>query len=160
VGTVAEVFVCIGCLSVGHLLKGGTKARLLAAIGGVVSLAGGVSLYLPMTGFSGAVVAVCVFSLGIGLLNGLIWTMVPAAAPSLATMGATSGLVAQATYLGVLLGPPAIFASFYESGWTVRIGLVLLATLLQLAPLPIWGRAARRADEPGGQAPASAAGGN
>ncbi|WP_321945174.1 MFS transporter [Paraburkholderia sp. J10-1] len=163
VGTVAEVFVCIGCLSVGHLLKGGTSARLIASAGGVVALAGGVALYLPLTGLSGAVAAVCVFSVGIGLLNGLIWTMVPAAAPSLATMGATSGLVAQATYLGVLLGPPAIFASFYESGWTVRIGLVVLATLLQLAPLPIWGRSASRSEEPGAQATGSAqaaAGGN
>lgn len=164
VGTVAEVFVCIGCLSVGHLLKGGTSARLIASVGGVVALAGGVGLYLPVTGLSGAVAAVCVFSVGIGLMNGLIWTMVPAAAPSLATMGATSGLVAQATYLGVLLGPPAIFASFYESGWTLRIGLVVLATLLQLAPLPIWGRTALRSEDAGaqaaGSAPASAAGGN
>jgi nitrate/nitrite transporter NarK len=159
VGTVAEVFVCVGCLSVGHLLKGGVGARLLASVGGVVALLGGVALYLPMTGFGGAVVAVCVFSLGIGLVNGLIWTMVPAAAPSVATMGATSGLVAQATYLGVLLGPPAIFASFHESGWTVRIGFVLLATLLQLAPLPIWGRSQVRANETGAQVP-TVAGGN
>lgn len=159
VGTVAEVFVCVGCLSVGHLLKGGVGARLLASAGGVVALLGGIALYLPTTGFGGAVAAVCIFSLGIGLVNGLIWTMVPAAAPSLSTMGATSGLVAQATYLGVLLGPPAIFASFHESGWTVRIGFVLLATLLQLAPLPIWGRAQTRTSENGAPAP-TVAGGN
>jgi hypothetical protein len=55
-------------------------------------------------------------------------------------MGATSGLVAQATYLGVLLGPPAIFASFHEGGWTIRVGLVVIAVVLQLAPILGWGR--------------------
>jgi hypothetical protein len=63
-------------------------------------------------------------------------------------MGATSGVVSQFTYLGVLLGPPAIFSSFHEGGWSVRIGLVVAAAILQLAPLPIWRRRpAREAPE-------------
>jgi MFS family permease len=149
IGTMAEVFVVIGCVSIGHLLKANFSPRWLALAGGVVMLAGGVVLYLPATGLLGASIAICAFSAGIGLVNGLIWTFVPFAAPSLATMGATSGLVAQATYLGVLLGPPAIFSSFHDGGWAVRITLVVIATVLQLAPMPIWTRRALRAQAVG-----------
>jgi len=137
VGTIAEVFVVVGSLSVGYLLRAGLTAKRLALIGGVVMLIGGVGLYLPSAGFVTACVAVCVFSLGIGTVNGLIWTFVPGAAPSPETMGATSGLVSQATYLGVLLGPPAIFSTFHDGGWTIRIGLVLVFVVLQIAPLPL-----------------------
>ena len=140
VGTLAEVFVACGCLSVGHLLKAGVNGGRLAIIGGVVMLCGGIGLYLPTVGLVTAIVAVCVFSLGIGTVNGYIWTLVPSSSPSVGTLGATSGVVAQATYLGVLLGPPAIFASFYEGGWMVRIGLVVIAVVLQLAPILGWGR--------------------
>ncbi|MDR5825976.1 MFS transporter [Caballeronia sp. LZ043] len=135
IGTIAEVFVAAGCLSVGHLLKAGVQTRTLALTGGAVMLAGGIVLYLPATALLGAAVSVCAFSLGVGVVNGTIWTLVPGAAPSPATLGATSGLVAQATYLGVLLGPPAIFGTFYEGGWKVRIALLLIATVLQIAPI-------------------------
>lgn len=147
IGTLAEVFVACGCLSAGHLLKAGFKVGRLAMAGGLVLLAGGVALYLPATSLVGAIVAVCTFSAGIGLVNGLIWTLVPSSAPSEATLGATSGLVAQATYLGVLLGPPAIFATFYDGGWTVRVTLVVVATVLQLLPILAWGRP-ETSDEP------------
>ncbi|WP_250518708.1 MFS transporter [Caballeronia sp. ATUFL_M1_KS5A] len=146
IGTLAEVFVAIGCLSVGHLLKAGAKTWMLAIAGGIVMLAGGIVMYLPATALVGAAVAVCAFSLGIGTVNGTIWTMVPGAAPTPATLGATSGLVSQATYLGVLLGPPAIFATFYEGGWTVRVTLVIVATVLQLAPI-LMGSRSKDADE-------------
>jgi cyanate permease len=140
VGTLAELFVACGCLSVGHLLKAGVRGGRLAMIGGVVMLGGGVALYLPAASLVAAIIAVCVFSVGIGTVNGYIWTLVPSSSPSAASLGATSGLVAQATYLGVLLGPPAIFASFFEGGWTVRVGLVVVAVVLQLAPILGWGR--------------------
>ncbi len=140
IGTLAEVFVALACLSVGYLLKAGVRGGRLALAGGIVMLCGGVALYLPTVSLVAAIVAVCVFSTGIGLVNGYIWTLVPSAAPSTASLGATSGLVAQATYLGVLLGPPAIFASFYEGGWVVRVGLVAIAVVLQLAPILGWGR--------------------
>jgi predicted MFS family arabinose efflux permease len=140
IGTLAEVFVACGCLSVGHLLKAGVRGGRLAIVGGIVMLCGGVALYLPAVDLVAAIVAVCVFSLGIGTVNGYIWTLVPSSSPSIGSMGATSGLVAQATYLGVLLGPPAIFASFYEGGWMVRVGLVVIAVVLQLAPILGWGR--------------------
>ncbi|GAA3611875.1 MFS transporter [Nonomuraea rosea] len=143
VGTIAEVFVAAGCLSVGYLLKGGMAAKRIATVSGAVTLIGGMTLYLPTMNFLSACAAVCVFSLGIGTLNGLIWTFAPGAAPSAETLGATSGLVSQATYLGVLLGPPAIFASFYDGGWTIRIILVVVMVALQLIPLPLW-----RAKEP------------
>ncbi len=139
IGTLAEVFVVGGCLSVGYLRKAEISPKLLALVGGLVMLIGGIVLYLPSTDLVGASAAVCAFSLGIGVVNGLIWTLVPGTAPSLATMGVTSGLVAQATYIGVLLGPPAIFGTLSDGGWTMRIGFLLLATLLQLLPLPIWG---------------------
>lgn len=154
VGTIAEVFVVVGSLSVGPLLKAGLTAKRLALIGCVVMLVGGVALYLPATEFFAACVAVCVFSLGIGAVNGLIWTFVPLAAPSTETMGATSGLVSQATYLGVLLGPPVIFSSFYDGGWTLRIGLVVVAAVLQLIPLPFRLANRARAARSPGSAPA------
>lgn len=138
IGTLAEVFVVAGCFGIGHLLKSGMSARLLALAGGLVTLCGGMMLYVPSTSLTGATVAICAFSLGVGLVNGLIWTLVPGSAPSLATMGITSGLVAQATYIGVLLGPPAIFSSLHEGGWTTRLAFVAVACVLQLAPLPIW----------------------
>ncbi len=140
VGSLAEVFAACAGLSVGYLLRGGLAPRQLALIGGVLLLAGGVALYLPQTGFIGATVAICTFSLGIGAVNGLIWTLVPAASPAPALMGSTSGLVAQATYLGVLLGPPAIFATLHAEGWQTRVTMVAVAAILQLAPLPIWRR--------------------
>lgn len=136
-GTIAEGFVIVGSLSVGHLLKAGQSARRLALIGGAVTLVGGIVLYLPPTQYFGACASVCAFSLGIGLVNGLIWTCVPGVAPSPETMGATSGLVSQVTYLGVLLGPPAIFSTLHDGGWTTRVGLVVVMVVLQVAPLPI-----------------------
>ncbi|WP_027212640.1 MFS transporter [Burkholderia sp. WSM2232] len=137
IGTLAEVFVAIGCLSVGHQLKAGATVRKLALIGGTVMLAGGVVLYLPASSLIVASVSVCAFSIGVGTVIAAIWTRLPSAAPTPATLGATSGLVSQATYLGVLLGPPAIFATFYEGGWIVRVTLVVIATLLQIAPV-VW----------------------
>lgn len=150
IGTLAEVFVVIGCLSVGHLLKAGATTRQLALAGGVVMLAGGVVLYLPATTLIGAVVSVCAFSLGVGTVIGTIWTLVPGAAPTPATLGATSGLVAQATYLGVLLGPPAIFATLYEGGWKMRVVLVVIATLLQIAPVLVRASSKLADDVPSG----------
>ncbi|WP_084515353.1 MFS transporter [Burkholderia sp. WSM2230] len=144
IGTLAEVFVAIGCLSVGHLLKAGATVRKLALIGGTVMLVGGLVLYLPATPLVGASVSVCAFSIGVGTVIGSIWTLLPSASPTPATLGATSGLVSQATYLGVLLGPPAIFATFYEGGWIVRVTLVVIATLLQIAPV-VWRAGAGRA---------------
>lgn len=140
VGTLAEVFVVVGCLGVGYL-KGRRDSRLLAVAGGVTLLIGGICFYLPGIALSSAVVAICAFSLGIGVVNGLIWTFVPAAAPNTAALGATSGLVAQATYLGVLLGPPTVFTSLLvDGGYSTLMVIIALATLMQLAPLPIWGR--------------------
>lgn len=141
IGTASEVVNAIGCLMVGPLLKRGYQPMTLAFGGGAVLLAGAVCLYLPGVSFEQAAIGVAVFSFGIGITNGLIWALVPFSAPSASTMGATSGLVAQATYLGVLLGPPAIFSTFHENGWTTRIMLVVAAAILQVMPLPIWGGA-------------------
>jgi MFS family permease len=140
VGTLAEVFVVLACFAIGYLLKAGWKARTLAIVGGIGTLIGGVVLYLPASDFTQAAFGICLFSAGIGLLNSLIWTFVPQAAPTLSSMGATNGLVAQGTYLGVLLGPPAIFATLHEGGWSMRVGLVIVATLLQMILVPVWGR--------------------
>lgn len=85
-------------------------------------------------------------SASVGAVNGLIWTFVPTVAPGPETLGATSGLVSQATYLGVLLGPPAIFATLVPGGWAVRVGLVVLAVVVQIAPLPFRLTAERRSD--------------
>jgi predicted MFS family arabinose efflux permease len=145
VGFGAEIVNALGCLSVGVLLKNGWSARVLALGGGVVMLLGGLALYAPDVSFAAAGVATAVFGFGIGIVNGLIWAMVPSVSPSRETLGATGGLVAQATYLGVLLGPPAIFATMHAQGWTTRLMLVAGACVVQLLPLPIWGRRARNA---------------
>ena len=140
IGTLAEVFVVVGCLGVGYL-KGRCDSRLLALVGGITLLTGGLCFYMPAVALISAVTAICAFSLGIGVVNGLIWTFVPGAAPSVATLGATSGLVAQATYLGVLLGPPTVFATLLtEGGYSTLMCIIIIATVVQLAPLPIWTR--------------------
>jgi hypothetical protein len=40
-----------------------------------------------------------------------MFTLVPYVAPSMDSIGATSGLVTQLTLMGVLFGPPAFFAA-------------------------------------------------
>ncbi len=138
VGTLAEVFVVLACLGVGHLLKRNWSVRLMSVAGSGLTLVAGIALYMPDTTFVGAAVAICAFSVGIGGVNALIWTLIPRVAPSTATLGATGGLVSQASYIGVLLGPPAIFTSFQTGGWTLRIAFIALAAFLQVAAMPIW----------------------
>lgn len=140
VGTVAEVVNALGCLLVGPLLKRRVAPAAVGVTGAAILLAGALMLYLPGVSFLCAAFGVAVFSLGIGLTNGLIWALVPKTAPSPQTLGVTGGLVAQATYLGVLLGPPLIFSSFHAEGWKQRVALVVAMTLLQVLPLPIWRR--------------------
>ena len=143
VGFGAEVVNAIGCLSVGLLLKKGWAPARLALWGGLIMLLGGLALYAPGASFVEAAIATSVFGFGIGIVNGLIWALVPSSSPNNQTLGATSGLVAQATYLGVLLGPPAIFGTMHADGWTMRLFFVAFACVVQLLPLPIWGRRAR-----------------
>jgi MFS family permease len=138
IGTLAEVFVVLACLGVGHLLKKRWSIRLMSVAGSGLTLAAGIALYMPGVTFAGAAIAICVFSVGIGGVNALIWTLIPRVAPNAATLGATGGLVSQASYIGVLLGPPAIFTSFQTGGWTLRITLIALAAFLQVAAMPIW----------------------
>lgn len=143
VGTIAEVVNALGCLLVGPLLKRRVAPVAVGVTGGLILLSGALMLYLPGVSFLCAATGVAVFSLGIGLTNGLIWALVPKTAPSPQTLGVTGGLVAQATYLGVLLGPPLIFSSFHADGWKQRIALVVAMAVLQVAPLPIWRRSRR-----------------
>jgi MFS family permease len=144
VGTLGQVFVIVASVLVGYLRKAGITARTVALAGGAVALAGGLMIYLPTVPYAGVCVGVCAFSFGIGAVNALIWTFVPRAAPGVETMGATSGLVSSFTYAGVLLGPPVIFSTLHAGGGTgLRITLVVVAILVQLAPLPLGrGRAA------------------
>lgn len=138
VGTLGEAVNAVGCLSVGPLLKRNNPPAFIALAGAILLTAGGMALYLPGMSLLGAIIGTSVFTFGIGLTNGLIWATVPTVSPASSTLGTTSGLVAQATYLGVLLGPPAIFATFAPGGWVLRLGLVLVMAVLQVGLLPIW----------------------
>ncbi len=78
----------------------------------------------------------CVMAFGasIGTANALIWSLLPAATPSPEAAGATAGLVTQASFLGVLIGPPLLFWLRQESPMLIAL-LALLQAVLMLMPL-------------------------
>jgi MFS family permease len=148
VGTLAEVFVVISCAGVGQMLKAGWAMRPLLLVSGAIAVLGGVLLYAPNVPFLQAIAGICVFSLGIGACYALVWTFVPGAAPSPSTLGVIGGFVSQATYIGVLFGPPVMFMSFQRGGAQMRITLLAISLIALLAGLPIWRQAPRKLESP------------
>ena len=83
-----------------------------------------------------AMVMNCTFMLGCGMLVGL-WALLPRVAPSLQTLGATSGLITQITLVGVLFGPPAaLYSLSLGSGGFVAFAAIALGA--SLIGLPVW----------------------
>jgi predicted MFS family arabinose efflux permease len=127
------VLNAIAALVLAAALRRGFPMKLVS-IGGslVVALAWG--FYFQGEHLWVAVLASAVFSGSMGALNALIWGLLPAVTPSPQASGATSGLVTQATYIGVLLGPPIIFAGIRDN--PVLLSLIVgpgLTALLLLA---------------------------
>ncbi len=108
--SVSMVVNAAACLAVGLMLRKGVSSRAITTLGIIITAVAGIVLYGADLGFMGSIFAVWVLMFGSGLLVGM-WTLVPFTAPSLESIGATSGLVTQFTLLGVLLGPPAYFAA-------------------------------------------------
>jgi CHASE1-domain containing sensor protein len=76
---------------------------------------------------------VMVFAATIGTANSLIWSLLPAAAPSQDAAGATAGLVTQGSFVGVLISPPTFFWIRHESPALVAALGLMLAALMMVA---------------------------
>jgi predicted MFS family arabinose efflux permease len=85
---------------------------------------------------------VMAFAATIGTANSLVWSLLPAAVPSPEAAGATAGLMTQATFLGVLVGPPAFFWIRHESPLLIA-ALALILAVLMMVPLFAHGLAER-----------------
>ena len=126
----------IGAMGVGALLNKGVSA-LAIGLSGVVSCGlAALGLVFVPTALGPAMAMNCIFMLGCGMLVGL-WALLPRVAPSLQTLGATSGLITQITLVGVLFGPPsALYAlSFGSGGFVAFVAISLGASLVGL---PVW----------------------
>lgn len=126
----------IGALGVGALLNKGVTPIVVGLGGILLSGLACVGLTLFPTTFAAAIAMNCVFMLGCGLLVGL-WALLPRVAPSLQTLGATSGLITQITLVGVLFGPPAALDSLSRGppSFLVFVACSLGASLIGL---PVW----------------------
>ncbi len=73
---------------------------------------------------------IMLFAATIGTANALVWSFLPAAAPSHETAGATAGLITQGSFLGVLIGPPTFFWIRHQSPVLVALLALVLAILM------------------------------
>lgn len=126
----------IGAMCVGALLNKGVSALAIGLSGVVLCGLAALGLIFVPTALGPAMVMNCIFMLGCGMLVGL-WALLPRVAPSLQTLGATSGLITQITLVGVLFGPPsALYSlSFGSGGFVAFVAISLGASLIGL---PVW----------------------
>jgi hypothetical protein len=122
-------------LAVAAALRRGLSMRLVA-IGGSLIVALGWSVFFQAHSLSAAILSSAAFSASMGALNALIWGLLPAVTPSPEASGATSGLVTQATYIGVLLGPPLVFAGVHDHSVLLSLPVGPGFTALLLLALP------------------------
>ena len=137
---VAMVANMLGCLLVGRLLNKGVQAQVIGLCGIVLSGTAAGLIFVSQLGVAGSIAVSWLFTFGCGLLVGM-WALVPRCAPSLASMGATSGLITQLTLIGVLLGAPLAFMAQSAPSAGPMLTLIVVATLVCLAGgAPIWVR--------------------
>jgi MFS family permease len=132
--TLGMVFNVIGCVVVGPMMNRGGQPLAIAAWGALGVLAGGIPVGLELPSVPIAILFACIFFFASGLVSGL-WALLPQVAPGPQTRGATSGLVTQVTLFGVLLGPPAAFASQATGGWMRESVNIAVAGALMLVVL-------------------------
>ena len=125
-----------GAMGVGALLNKGVSAFTVGLTGVVLCGLACLGLVFFPTALAPAMVMNCTFMLGCGMLVGL-WALLPRVAPSLQTLGATSGLITQITLVGVLFGPPAALYSLSlgSGGFVAFVAISLGASLIGL---PVW----------------------
>jgi predicted MFS family arabinose efflux permease len=73
------------------------------------------------------------FSATLGAANSLIWSLLPLAAPFPEAAGATAGLITQGSFIGVLTGPPALFALLNGPPILILACAALLTLLMGVA---------------------------
>lgn len=135
-GILAMLFNLAGAFSVGMLLNRGVPAWIIGVTGAALSAMATLLLRLVVADLATAIVVDCLLLFGCGLLAGM-WALLPRAAPSPQSFGATSGLVTQITLIGVLFGPPAAFFALGAGpvGFVVIVAVTLLGTA---AAVPVW----------------------
>lgn len=87
----------------------------------ISELAGSLSMVLAQ---------IMLFSTTIGTANALVWSFLPAAAPSHETAGATAGLITQGSFVGVLIGPPTFFWIRHQGPALIGVLALVLAILM------------------------------
>jgi MFS family permease len=104
----------------------------------VAACAAALLCFATVSGLAGdlptELVIVMSFSAAIGAANSSVWSLLPAAAPSPETAGATAGLITQGSFLGVLISPPIFFWIRHESPLLIA-GLALVLAILMLVSL-------------------------
>jgi predicted MFS family arabinose efflux permease len=117
-------------------LQRGFRVRLVAIVGTVL-VAVSWAVYFRADSPWTAVLAATVFCTAMGAVNALIWGLLPTVTPEPRASGATSGLVTQATYIGVLLGPPVVFAGIHDNPALLSslVGPGLMVLLLLALPM-------------------------
>lgn len=151
IGTLGMIFNTIGALAVGPLLNRGTGALTVSALGVLLALIGGITLYVPGPAFALAATASSAFFLGTGVIVGL-WALLPRVAPTPSCVGATSGLVTQIVLWGVLFGPPAAFAAGASGDWTRPVANIVIGGVACLLLLWLVIRRIRGSDTADGTA--------
>lgn len=122
-------------LAVATALKHGLSVRRTATIGvAIVAISWAVFFKADALGI--VILASAAFGFFLGGVNALIWGSLPAVTPSQQASGATGGLVTQATYFGVLLGPPIIFGSLHGAPTLLAlvVGPAFAALLILVFP--------------------------
>ena len=136
VAIVDLVLNAAAALGLAAMLRRGLPMKA-AAVGGVLLLAAAWATYFRASDPVLAVGGSAVFCFALGAVNALVWGLLPNVTPTPAAAGATGGLVTQATYVGVLLGPPLVFGGLH--GFPLMLAIVagpaLAAVLLVALPL-------------------------
>lgn len=99
----------------------------------------------PFARVDALVAALIIFTGSLGITNSLIWSFMPNVLPTPESSGALGGFITQATFVGVLLGPPLFF-------WLARTSSVIplcisIAILLGLMMLAVPAARGRRSSE-------------